>query len=522
MYIRILSIIALFCLTISSPLEGRSHSSTRHHAQTTKKKTQVLSHITQKKQHQVERKRPTRVTTVKQLRSRRAIALKKRPQKTVVTKRSPSRLTQLKQKPQLKRVALQRRKSPSSKAIPHKRTRRLSASPVSQHQRKASLVQKKQTSQIAFKRTQAKQHLQQKTSAHRNIPQKKADYLSLLPYHDQQRAKDGGLDKLLTKDMKGQGQTVAVIELSGVWKDLKDAINDNKGPLSPSLKANYKSNFLAPIGGPGLHPEQMNEWIRDCGNLSHGSSVASVILDMAPQAKVLPVSTYNTYGSSQFYDTADALMDLSRRPDVSIINMSSGFTKFNVTLKKIRNKSGREEELAKRIYPPKLTEAFKAVAKAGKVVIIAARNDGKPIDTPRFFPEGQIGTHELVGYLMQELDPETRKSIILAGSCDLEERKIAAYSNKPGALKNAQEAFLLAPGHYATSFDNDVAIGTSFAAPYICAAIANLTSHRKISPKRAVQALKDTAERRPDVATYGRGIIRADKALELLERAGGG
>jgi hypothetical protein len=132
-----------------------------------------------------------------------------------------------------------------------------------------------------------------------------------------------------------------------------------------------------------------------------------------------------------------------------------------------------------------------------------------------------IGINELAGHLMKELDPETRKSIILAGSCALEERKIAAYSNKPGALKNAQEAFLIAPGHYATSYNDDVAIGTSFAAPYICAAIANLTSNRKFSPKRAVQALKDSAERRLDVGTYGRGIIRADKALELLERAGG-
>ncbi|MBX9806066.1 MAG: S8 family serine peptidase [Alphaproteobacteria bacterium] len=109
----------------------------------------------------------------------------------------------------------------------------------------------------------------------------------------------------------------------------------------------------------------------------------------------------------------------------------------------------------------------------------------------------------------------------MAGSCDPDTRTITSYSNKPGSLKNAQDAFLFAPGNHVTNFakKDDVAVGTSFAAPYICAAIANLASKRNITPKRAVQALKETAERRPDVRTYGRGIIRADKALEYLERA---
>ena len=215
-------------------------------------------------------------------------------------------------------------------------------------------------------------------------------------------------------------------------------------------------------------------------------------------------------------------MDLSKRPNVSIINMSSGYTDFERAPQDKPGINGIKEYLFKTIYRPKLIEAFKTVAKAGKVVIIAAGNEGKPIDIPQFLPLGQIGTHELVGYLMQELDPETRKSIIVAGSYDPDTQKIASYSNKPGSLKNIQEAFLLAPGRYVQQYNNIMWEGTSFAAPYICAAIANLTSNRKISPRRAVQVLKDTAERRPDVGTYGRGIIRADKALELLERSGGG
>ncbi|MBX9806069.1 MAG: S8 family serine peptidase [Alphaproteobacteria bacterium] len=244
-------------------------------------------------------------------------------------------------------------------------------------------------------------------------------------------------------------------------------------------------------------------------------------MDFAPQAKVLPVSTYNTYGSSQFYDMEKALTELSQRSEVGIINMSSGYTNFDVIRRNVRKTNGKEEKLIKIIHPPKLIEAFKAVVKAGKVVVIGAGNEGKTIDVPQFRPSGQGDIwKELAGQLMQELDVETRQSIVVAGSYDRMTNAIASYSNKAGCLKNVQDAFLLAPGNHVTNFakNDDLAVGTSFAAPYICAAIANLASKRNITPKKAVQALKETAERRPDVRTYGRGIIRADKALELLER----
>lgn len=50
----------------------------------------------------------------------------------------------------------------------------------------------------------------------------------------------------------------------------------------------------------------------------------------------------------------------------------------------------------------------------------------------------------------------------------------------------------------------------------ICAAIANLCS-TGATPKRAMKALLDSADKDPDVRTYGMGKVRADKALELLE-----
>ncbi|KAB2832180.1 MAG: S8 family serine peptidase, partial [Caedimonadaceae bacterium] len=288
--------------------------------------------------------------------------------------------------------------------------------------------------------------------------------------------------------MKGQGQTVAVIELSGEWQQIKDVANGKYGKLPPERKANYKFNFLTPIGGPGLHPEEMNDWVRDRGNdFYHGSGVSSVVLDLAPQAKVLPVSTYLFWHSDEFYDVADALMDLSRRSDVGIINMSSGYAQYTHSLKTVHKQDGTKINLFKTIYRPKLVEAFKAVAKAGKVVVIAAGNQGIPIQVPEFVTsEENVRRQDLFGHLMQELDPETRQSVILAGSYDPETRKIASYSNKPGSLKNAQDAFLFAPGKHLQQYDYMVGDGTSLAAPYICATIANLASKRNITPKRAV------------------------------------
>ncbi|MBX9806067.1 MAG: S8 family serine peptidase [Alphaproteobacteria bacterium] len=551
--LKTLAAIFMFSFIVSSSLEGRVHA--RPQSSSVKKKTPTGLVLTknlssQKKKQVVVQKRPQRPLVAKRPQARKTLAAKrpptrklaatqKAPQTTtrvnkrqVAAKKTPPR-TVVRARSQANQTALQRKRNLPTKTTPNRRPRQ-TANPKAQlqPQQKTSLAQKRQSSQPAFKGNPPRQTPLvtktpvNRTSANRNTP-RKTDYLSLLPFHNRENAKAGGLDKLLAKDMNGGGQTVAVIELSGEWKPLKEAMNGKAGFLSPQLKANYKANFLTPIGGPDLHPEEKNDWLRDRDRIDggdssyHGSSVSSVILDFVPQAKILPVSTYLCRHTDRFYDTADALMDLSRRSDVSIINMSSGYTKSTSYLKTEYKPDGTEIDLFKRIYNPKLAEAFKAIAKAGKVVVIAAGNEGKPIDTPQFWPSGKRGVKELVGQLMQELDAGTRQSIIVVGSCDPDTRTITPYSNKPGLLKNIQESFLLAPGNHVTNFakKDDMAIGTSFAAPYVCAAIANLASKRNITPKRAVQALKETAERRPDVRTYGRGIIRADKALEYLERA---
>jgi hypothetical protein len=335
------------------------------------------------------------------------------------------------------------------------------------------------------------------------------------------------LDQLYAKNLWGQGQTVGVIEYSGQWGDMKDVSNNKLGFVSREIRERYNRNFLPPIGGPGLHPEKTNEWVLlASGNTSHGSDVSSVIMDLAPQTKVLPVSTYNCFeeGSQprHFYDSSDALMTLAQRKDVGIINISGGWIETMPSEGKRENdKNGKEIFLCKTVYTPRLLEAFKAIAKAGKVVVLAAGNQGSEIRPPHFSQNTERGSsYEFIGHLLENLDAETRKSILIAGNVNPNTHKLCASSNKPGNSIKAQERFVGAPGHHMLSYVDYVVTGTSFSAPYLCAAVALLSS-RGYAPKRVVNALLQTAQKDPDIRTYGRGrMIRADKALEWLEKGG--
>ncbi|MBX9806068.1 MAG: hypothetical protein K2Y18_10035 [Alphaproteobacteria bacterium] len=275
--LKTLVAIFMFSFIVSSSVEGRIYSHARPQTSSVKKKpptkpapTRSLS--SQRKKQVIAQKRPQRPLVAKQPQAQRALITKrasarkvttaqKAPQKTtpvnkrqVVAKKTSSR-TAVRAKPQVKRAALQRNKTSGVKTTPTIRPRQtVNPKAQLQPQQKTSLVQKRQSSQPALKGNPPRQTpLATKTpvnrnSANRNVP-RKTDYLSLLPYHNQNNAKAGGLDKLLARDMKGGGQTVAVIELSGEWQPLKEAMNGKNGFLPPQLKTNYKANFLTPIGG---------------------------------------------------------------------------------------------------------------------------------------------------------------------------------------------------------------------------------------------------------------------------------
>lgn len=353
---------------------------------------------------------------------------------------------------------------------------------------------------------------------------------SLLNAYHKKNARLGGLDQLFERGLLGQGHhgrdlIVGVIEHSGVWGEMDDVRNHRTGNLPDQVRANYQRNFLPPLAGPGRDPHERNETIRATPYYSpnHGSRVASVVMDLAPQTKVLPVST-NRDRFHQPYSLLQALIDLSQRNDVNIINFSGGYA--DVATESQPNghyADGTPRYSYKTIFTPQLIAAFQETARAGKVIVIAAGNEGKEMHPPEFTSHGRQEHSQVYHHLLENLDADTRQSIILAGNLDADTRTINAYSNKPGPTPEVQERFLFAPaGQVKISYlDNTINGGTSYAAPLVCAAIAGLCSKSsRITPRIAMNALLDSADRHPDVRTYGRGIIRADKALELLESQG--
>jgi len=343
---------------------------------------------------------------------------------------------------------------------------------------------------------------------------------SLLNPYNQMTAKAGGLEPLLSKTLHGQGQTVAMIECNGTWKEMNDVIHKGQGTLPSQVRANYTTNFLPPIGGSNLDPNVVYARLPD--NPYHGSQVASVVLDYAPQAKVLPTSTTACFNLPFSYSVANALFDLSRREDVKIINISSGYFDRNADSKHEYDSHGTSRYSCKFTNPPDLSKAVKEISKKGKILVIGAGNEGKEIETPQYTESTGDNFNHMVGELLDSIDAETRSSIIVAGNIDAESRTLFQESNRPGTRADAQGVFLCAPGGHVMSWSGAKGNGTSLSAPYICAALADLMSMSpNITPKRARQALFESAEKRPgEDHLYGRGIIRADKAAELLEREG--
>lgn len=476
-FLTLVGVFFFFCFTCSSVADAKSRRAPNAVSATTKKPKKAL--LRKKREENVAKKRRAKAVAKRKFRASKKVLLKK----------------------QRRRPSVERKKQQSSV----KKTRK--------NQRSRPAVSNKQQRQQVRARRKHPQAVTRRRAQVR--PPSVESYLTQLNAHNQRNAQIGGMDKLYSKNLLGQGKTVAVVEHSGTWAEMQDLVNSSQGFLSKSVRERYKNNFLPSIGqGRGGDPNVAHEW--DHRKLYHGSKVASVVLDLAPHTKVLPVSTYHS--SSEKYRITEALMDLSRRPDVSVINISSGCLESNKENQACGYKAdGTVNYKFKCVYSPKILNAFKAIASTGKVIVFAAGNEGGELLGDEFLSEIQRFQRDM-GYLAENLDPETRKSIIFAGALDPETRASMGYSNRPGQMKKAQDMFLFAPTNHKLSYKDDIVGGTSNSAPYICAAITNLLSRfPRMTAKQAAQALLESADKKPDVRTYGRGIIRADKALDILE-----
>ncbi len=328
-----------------------------------------------------------------------------------------------------------------------------------------------------------------------------------------------GLQRLYSQGSVGQGQKVAVIEFSGTWDKMHSVIRGPEGVLPNEIRQSYAKRFLRPLPLPGgVDP---NKHFEGCLDTSyHGSGMASTILDFSPQAHVLPVSTYRDEETGHFYSNDAALMDLSKRADIKVINIASGFFDYRV-------EEYIEGGILKHTYSfsEESVRGIKAAAAAGKIIVMAAGNEGEQIPS---LPSSLGAGPEIANFafrlrgLFSKLDKQTMQSIVLAGNINFYSHSWMKDldSNYPGESGDLKERFLFAPGNFDISYEVGTLInGTSNSAAYISAVLANLLSiSENITPRMAVKALMKTADKRDPEGVYGRGLIRADKAAEFLER----
>jgi len=204
----------------------------------------------------------------------------------------------------------------------------------------------------------------------------------------------------------------------------------------------------------------------------HGSLVSAIILGTSPSALILPVRVLDASGEGSNFDIARGLSYVAAT-SARVINLSLG------------DPEG--------VYDPVLSGALQNAARANKVIVMAAGNEGQP--QPNF--PGNLAD-ELAG------------NAITVGATDAP-GVIADYSNRAG---DSMQYFLVAPG----SDPATGAQGTSFATPRVAGAAAEvLAQNPSLTNTQVVDILLSSTDDRGAPGTdpvYGRGELNLEHALQ--------
>ncbi|MBU2897378.1 S8 family serine peptidase [Vibrio hepatarius] len=243
--------------------------------------------------------------------------------------------------------------------------------------------------------------------------------------------------------------------------------------------------------------------------LNHGNSVIDVILAIAPQATIIPISAEsNTYHQAMAY--------LESRIDINIINMSRAFLAVDNELDPL--------------FSQQLTNILSRT-----IVTKSLGNTGTDLDenvTPLRQSLGLEATGNLFSYdlaLIKEFLPTINAytdHLLLAINIDTFAQQIAISATIPGHNTLAISRSLSTPADAVYSWSTgNFESGSSFAAPQLAAISAllwqaYLEHHPQQVPHAAnkvAQALKIST--RPSYLSSfntGLGLVNADKALEYI------
>lgn len=229
---------------------------------------------------------------------------------------------------------------------------------------------------------------------------------------------------------------------------------------------------------------------------SHGTHVAGIIANVAPDAKIIPIKVHGFDGDQDF---VKALQIASKSP-AHIVNISLHLSH-----------TGRE-------LSPNVYAALIKLAQNGKIIVIAAGNEGTPLMKNAYTASLVRLSHE----------PEIQGRLILAGALSYKNgsESLAEFSNFPGnsSYGISQTYFITAPGEDILSAITGGYFGeksgTSMAAPMVVGALCLLMQAFPQYEPENVARLLLTSARKVSIdglpissKIFGRGIVDLKAAL---------
>jgi subtilisin family serine protease len=229
---------------------------------------------------------------------------------------------------------------------------------------------------------------------------------------------------------------------------------------------------------------------------SHGTHVAGIIASAAPEAQIIPIKVQGFNGDQVFVKA----LQIAAKSPAHIVNISLRLSH-----------TGRE-------LSPNVYKALINLAQSGKIIVIAAGNEGAPLMRNAY-------TASLV---QLSNDPEMQGRLILAGALSYKNgsETLAEFSNFPGNSFSgtSQTYFITAPGEDIFSTITGGYFGeksgTSMAAPMVVGALCLLMQAFPDSKPENVVRLLLTSARKVSMGglplssnTFGKGIVNLKAAL---------
>lgn len=230
---------------------------------------------------------------------------------------------------------------------------------------------------------------------------------------------------------------------------------------------------------------------------SHGTHVSGIISSLAPQVNIIPIKI-GGFGGDQAFVKA---LQIATSSPAHVVNISMRLSH-----------TGRE-------ISPNVRSALIRLAGAGKLIVIAAGNDGTPLMQNAY-------TASLVELAH---DPQMDARLLIAGASAYKNGKetLAEFSNYPGhsSFGSAQTYFITAPGEQITSTITGGLFGeksgTSMAAPMVVGAASLLKQAFSHLQAEDIARLLLTSARRISLdgkdlprIYFGAGIVNLKSALE--------